>query len=91
MSEQEEAIKELLAMSPNELAKVDHDGIRWTCCVEGCERYTYVRDYGVAPYYYWRKKFQKFDNHRFYCGKHWQYFKRVPNKLVYKYQPHILS
>jgi len=90
MTGEEEALLELRAMSPDKLAEIDHDVIIWTCCVAGCQRLSRVKDYGVSPYYFWKKRFQYLRDNRFFCGKHWQYFRRVPSKLVYKDDPHLL-
>ena len=91
MTEQE-AINEVLRMSEQELANVQHDEKKWICCAEGCQRFTRIKDYGIGPHYRWRKRWVYIVTGHllresafvFYCGKHWQWFRRVPTKLRYK-------
>jgi hypothetical protein len=78
MTEEEEAIAELKAMSKEELENVPHQTVWWLCCYKGCNNGTRVRDYGIAPEY-WGKQEGFFNpNDRWIlCGKHWKFFKRL--------------
>lgn len=80
----QEAFDEIMSMSEQELANVSHDVKKWVCCAEGCDRFTSIKDYGILPLFRWRKKWWDLSKQVFYCGKHWQWFRRVPQKLKYK-------
>lgn len=58
---------------------------RWYCGVEGCQRYTRVKEFGLPPYFFWPVK--QYHNekkklwrggwiegtaHAFLCGDHWK-------------------
>lgn len=75
---------QVILMKEPQLQELSFDILKWTCCIEGCDRFTRIKDYSCTPYYHWRKKWWNLRHSVFYCGKHWQYFKRVPEKLIYK-------
>lgn len=81
MSEDEEYIRTL---PEDRLATLMPETLKWRCCIEGCDRFSRIQDFGISPVYRWRKGWLDLSKHRYFCGKHWQYFKRVPSKLNYK-------
>jgi hypothetical protein len=89
MDTEQEAIAELKAMTADRLALVDHDVVKWHCSALGCERFTRIKDYGISPVYYAFRRFLDLREFTFLCPKHWQYHKRVPEKLKYKTGPGI--
>lgn len=79
MSE-EEAIKELKAMSEPELALVPFDTVKFVCTVKGCKRHTKARDYGIGPVYYHSKMTGKWHNVQtgfFTCAIHWKFYQKL--------------
>lgn len=92
--ETQRARYELRQMPEHELASVSFEVLKWQCSVEGCCRFTRIKDYSCSPFYHWRKGWIDLSQNIFYCAKHWQYFKRVPERLKYKPGPgedHIIS
>jgi len=82
MSEEEDAIKELMSMSQDELDLVPYDTVKLICQAKGCKRHTKVRDYGLPSVYY-VKGFNKNDRWHnviksyFLCAKHWKLVQRL--------------
>jgi hypothetical protein len=81
MSEDEEYIRSL---PEDRLEMLEPELRKWRCCIEGCDRFSRIKDFGISPIYRWRKKWFDVTHTVLYCGKHWKYFKRVPEKLTYK-------
>lgn len=85
-NEELKAIAELKSMSLIELDLVDYDTVKWCCQGKKCNRGTKIRNYGIAPFYYWNRK-QKdagwinLDNQFFMCAKHWKLWKRLKLKF----------
>jgi hypothetical protein len=82
MSEEEEAIKELMSMSQTELDLVPYDTVKLICQAKGCKRHTKARDYGLSPVYYVKGFKQKDRWHNviksyFLCAKHWKLIHRL--------------
>ena len=71
MSDEEEALAELKQMSHDQLMKVDHTEKYWICCVRMCKGYTKILDFGISPFFYWRKTgFLNMRWEKLLCGKH---------------------
>lgn len=66
---------EIYELSKERLAITDHDVLKWQCCVQGCEHFNRVKDYGIGPYYRWRGGWIDLRRHTYYCGKHWRIYK----------------
>lgn len=80
IDEEQEAINELKSMSRTELDNVDYTLKKWICQCKGCTRGTKVRDYGIAPWYYWPKKGEgwlNLDTNYFMCGGHYPRMKKM--------------
>jgi hypothetical protein len=60
------------------LQLIDHDVYKWSCCIEGCEHFTRIADFGESPLFYHRKKWNDLSKLVWYCGKHWSIFKKSP-------------
>lgn len=78
--EEQEAIRELKAMSREELDNVQFTMKKWVCQCKGCNRGTKVRDYGISPEFYWPRKVGEWvdlNKNYFLCGKHWPFMKRM--------------
>lgn len=88
--EENEAVLELMAMTPEELKLVPHDKVRWVCICKGCKRTTGVMDFGIDPMFGWLngRKVHWIDPSVtcFLCAKHWKLFSRL--KKLYPI-PHI--
>lgn len=79
-SEEKEAIKEMMAMSDEEIIMVPFETVKWICQAKGCNRHTKVRDYGISPTYFhpkmkgrWRNVLECY----FLCAKHWKLHERL--------------
>ncbi|RYZ49912.1 MAG: hypothetical protein EOP49_15165 [Sphingobacteriales bacterium] len=65
---------------------VPYDTVRWQCKIKLCKRYTRMRDYGIAPWYYhprmgWKNPYRNW----LMCSKHWKRFgKRAPEDIPWK-------
>lgn len=70
VSEEELAAWELQHMTKEQLALVDHDKYYWQCCIDGCERHTLIRDYGIEPIYYTRWGWLDLSMTVMRCAKH---------------------
>lgn len=79
MSEEEEYIRSL---PEDRLQTLLPELKKWGCCVEGCDHFTRVQDFGIHPVYRWRKKFFNVVDYVFYCGKHWRQMKVDPNSII---------
>jgi hypothetical protein len=72
MDEDEAAKLELMQMPKDKLALVDHDKYKWQCYVEGCTKFTAVKDYGIAPHYFTRWGWKDLSVTVMRCYKHAQ-------------------
>ena len=48
MTDEEEAIKELMEMSREQLDLVPFDTLKWICAFKKCNCHTKIRDYGLS-------------------------------------------
>lgn len=78
---------------PNErLMLIDHDIYKWQCCVDECEHFTRILDFGESPLFYHRKKWNDLSKLVWYCGKHWQIFKKSElGKCPFKFKDYPLG
>lgn len=80
MTEEEEAINELMAMPRAELDMVPHDLKKCLCNFKNCIHGMKVRDYGIHPVYYLHRKEGRWINveNQFYlCGPHYKFYKKL--------------
>lgn len=75
-------VEDVTRLSHEELLKTPHDKKKWRCCVEDCMGYSMVRDYGVLPLVYWKKKWTDLRVYVFFCSKHWP---KVKNNSGYEF------
>lgn len=80
--------KEVIQMGvlESDLPNLPYKFANWFCMVPGCTHKAKVRDYGLAPYYYWpviiRRKPDGWRggwfraDHGYLCGAHWADLKR---------------
>lgn len=87
MDEETAAIMELQAMSKDELLKVDHDTVKWHCCIEGCDRFTRLLDFGISPIFYFRGRWLNIYQRIWICGKHYKLLKNTSEYDWPKKQP----
>lgn len=85
--EELDAIKELKSMSREELDQVPYDVVKWCCQGKNCTRGTKVRDYGIAPTYFWPRKNKEWLDISpmgwfFMCGKHNKLWKRLKKNFT---------
>ncbi len=82
--EEENAIKEMMAMSNEELLLVPHTIVKWICQAKGCIRHTKAKDYGIAPvYFHPRLKGRWHDTTKYYylCAKHYKLENRLAKRF----------
>lgn len=89
MTDEEEALAELKSMKPEELAKVDSEVKYWNCCVRLCKGFSRVKDFGISPFYYWKKEWLDMRECVLYCGKHWKL--RKAGKITEAHQKQMYS
>lgn len=68
----------------DKLIYVPHEIYKWQCCHLGCNKGTKVKDYGISPFYRWRKKWVDLSNNVFCCHLHFQLYKKAPFNFKYK-------
>lgn len=81
--EEQTARAELMSMSKEQLALVDHDVLRWVCQGVDCAGYTKIKDYGISPWYWTRWGWLNLEHHYLHCARCWKAEKRgvdVPHK-----------
>lgn len=68
-------IPDIKTLSLEELNKVNCEKLKWLCAIKHCKGTTTVKDYGIFPFIFWRKKW--FDCRRYYylCAKHTRRYK----------------
>lgn len=65
---------------------------KWICIVKGCHHSTKIRDYGIAPFYFWPVKVVRAKDgswrggwtdlsHGYICGKHFPEYKKYSNEF----------
>lgn len=73
-------------LSKEELNAAEAPKVKWHCCVEGCNRYSRVKDFGVLPKVWWKNHWVDLTAQVLYCGKHWKLF-RAQQKKGMLYEP----
>lgn len=75
-------VQNVKTLTPDELANVPFEAWRLFCMVDGCNRWTRVRDYGIWPELWGRLSIGNWINIRatgLLCAKHWKmYNKKIP-------------
>lgn len=72
-------VADVKLLSHEELSNILHDKKKWRCCVEGCDGYSTVSDYGILPFVYWKKKWTDLRVYVFFCSRHWPKVKNNPD------------
>lgn len=82
LAEREAAIQELRAMRSDQLQNVPFELVKWICAAKGCNRHTKLRDYGIAPFYWWtnKKKWMPTHTNFYLCSKHWKIYSHLLKK-----------
>lgn len=72
------SIEELKQMSHEELMNMPGEKLFWKCCIDDCNSFSYVMDFGVAPWYYWirDKRWIHWQGILRCCGKHFKLYKQ---------------
>lgn len=81
--------KEVIEMGimESDLPNLPYKLVNWHCVVEGCKGKTKLRDYGIAPFYFWQVKVYRgvkkgiemwrggwmMPDHCYICSKHWRH------------------
>ena len=91
----QEGFELLKSQSKEELDKVEHSTVKWACRVKGCNHYTRISDYGVSPYFQWRKReWVNLETQVLDCNKHWKQFEKngypPETNAVFKEGPGIM-
>lgn len=92
---EEPTIEDFKNLSKQELDRIPYDVLKAKCCFAGCKNGTTVRDYGFAPVFFLNRNskaaakcpklyWMNFDLMVWYCGKHWQYLKRLGTEYVWQ-------
>ena len=71
-----EDMPDIETLSHEELQKVPFDKVKWFCCVENCKGFTTIQDFGIAPRFYWQKKWFNLSQNDFFCSRHWPIVKK---------------
>lgn len=90
--------KEVIEMGilESDLPNLPYTPVRWFCMVEGCKCKTTVRDYGIAPLYYWPVRIRRDKDgtwyggwasclHGYICSRHFKEYKANRKQFCYKY------
>lgn len=70
--EEKQAIDELKAMTPEELANVPADLYRWHCCVKDCDRFTKVKSFATFPLVLYSDRWEDLTTRVYFCARHWK-------------------
>lgn len=65
----------------SDLPNLPYKPVKWRCVVDGCRGATRLRDYGIAPFYFWPVKIRREKNgawrggwvtpeHGYICSRH---------------------
>ena len=65
------AITELLLMSKEEVEKVEYTPYKCLCAIEGCTRFTTLRNFDTEPFFWSRQLgWVNLQQQKFYCSNH---------------------
>ncbi len=67
----------------SDLPNLPYKLVKWQCMVDGCKNACRVRDYGIAPHYYWPVRVFRAEDgswyggwitalHGYICSTHWK-------------------
>lgn len=85
-------VVDVKSLSREELLKVPHDTWRMFCCVQGCNRFTRVKDFGLWPEVHGRfmsGDWLDINKRQFVCDGHWKFYNGNLEKAPIKYYFHI--
>ena len=71
-------------LSESELNNVPFDTYKWHCSHIGCNNGDKVRDFGISPFFRWKRKFVNLSDTILFCGKHNKMRKQNPLNFQYK-------
>lgn len=71
-----EDMPDIRSLTKLELENVPFDKVRWKCCIKHCSCGTTVKDYGIRPFFIWRKKWLNLSITILFCGKHARRYKK---------------
>jgi len=65
-------------LTPDELNKLDAPIKKWCCCIEGCDRFTRIKDVwnNGSVSYWWRRRWVNLARNVFFCATHWKIYKK---------------
>lgn len=83
----------------SDLPNLTYKLIHWLCMVPGCRGKAKIRDYGLAPLYWWPVQVRRFQkdgqdmwrggwiqlDHGYICSRHFQVYKLDPDHFFKKY------
>lgn len=67
---------DIKSLTADELALVPFDKVKWCCTVKDCNRFTSIKDFGISPWYHWRRMWINLSLNGFFCNQHFRLFKR---------------
>jgi hypothetical protein len=76
---------QFMALSHEELQKVEGTPAYWVCYHKGCNRKSAALDYSIMPWFYFRKGWHNWKYEFFLCGKHWKFYRRLGEWYIKKY------
>lgn len=80
-------VADIKELSPGELKKVPFEKIKLLCSVNGCCRFTSVKDYGISPVYYGFSQWIDLSTIIYFCPKHWREYKAAnKNNNIFEYK-----
>ena len=68
---------EFMKLSKDELSKVPFERKKWMCICKGCDNKVNIKDYSIAPFYYWRRHWVNTQTHFYLCSKHYKFVKHL--------------
>lgn len=70
-----EDMPDIRSLTKLELENVPFDKRRWQCCIKHCSCATTIKDYGISPFFWWRKKWIDLSRNIYICAKHHNRYK----------------
>jgi hypothetical protein len=78
---------DLKGLADTELKKVPFERRKLLCSVNGCSRFTHVKDYGISPEFYAFGSWNDLSQTLFFCPKHWKEYKAANrNGGIFEYK-----
>lgn len=75
----ESDMPDIRSLTPEELEKVPFDKVKWCCCIKHCGGSTVLKDYGIRPWFRWRKRWLFIKPRIYFCGKHSKRYRKKYN------------